>query len=142
MPTIVPQPEKEGQITYSGHSASTLHIGRGSTSVILEIRVYLQLMFVVLLTYTAPIEEIDYVLPDHADWLTKQYEHGNFLASGRRNPRIGGVIITKPMARGKLDAILATDPFSIKHMATYEVIEFSPTRTAPELRAINEAVVH
>ncbi|ANN15333.1 YciI family protein [Amycolatopsis orientalis] len=98
-------------------------------------------MYVVLLTYTAPIEEIDYVLPDHAEWLTKQYEHGHFLASGRRNPRIGGVIITRPMARGKLDAILATDPFSVKHMAAYEVIEFSPTRTAPELRAVNEAVV-
>jgi uncharacterized protein YciI len=107
-----------------------------------EIEVYLQHMYVVLLTYTAPIEEIDYVLPDHADWLTKQYDHGHFLASGRRNPRIGGVIITRPMARGKLDAILATDPFSVKHLASYEVIEFSPTRTSAELRAINEAVVH
>ncbi len=80
------------------------------------------------------------MLPGHADWLTEQYEHGHFLASGRRDPRIGGVIITRPMVRGKLDAILATGPFSIKHMAVYEVIEFSPTRTAPELRAVNEAV--
>ncbi|MEU3627993.1 hypothetical protein BS329_12630 [Amycolatopsis coloradensis] len=97
-------------------------------------------MYVVLLAYTAPIEEIDYVLPDHAEWLTRQYERGNFLASGRRDPRIGVVIIARPMARGKLDAILATDPFSVKHMAAYEVIEFSPTRTAPELRSVNEAV--
>ncbi|SEO61243.1 YciI family protein [Amycolatopsis saalfeldensis] len=99
-------------------------------------------MFVVLLNYTAPIEEIDYVLPDHAQWLAKQYEQGLFLASGRRNPRIGGVIITRPMARGKLDAILATDPFSVQHLARYEVIEFSPTKTAPELRLVNEAVPH
>lgn len=97
-------------------------------------------MFVVLLNYTAPIEEVDYVLPDHVEWLAKQYEHGHFLASGRRNPRIGGVVITRPMLRGKLDAILATDPFSLQHLAKYEVIEFSPTKTAPELRIINEAL--
>lgn len=108
--------------------------------VTLEVEIYLHLMYVVLLTYTAPIEELDYVLPDHAEWLTKQYARGHFLASGKRNPCIGGVIITRPMIRGKLDAILATDPFSVKHMASYEVIEFSPTRTSAELRAINEAV--
>ncbi|QWF82194.1 YciI family protein [Amycolatopsis sp. CA-230715] len=99
-------------------------------------------MFVVLQTYTAPIEEIDYVLPDHAEWLTKQYENGHFLASGKRNPCTGGVIVTRPMPRGKLDAILATDPFALQHLASYEVIEFSPTRTAPELRLVNEAVAH
>jgi len=99
-------------------------------------------MYVVLLNYTAPIEKIDLALPDHAEWLNKQYERGLFLASGRRNPRIGGVIITRPMSRGKLDAILASDPFAVQHLAQYEVIEFSPTKTAPELRQVNEAVSH
>lgn len=99
-------------------------------------------MYVVLLNYTAPIEEIDLSLPEHAEWLAKQYEHGHFLASGRRNPRIGGVIISRPMSRGKLDAILASDPFAARHLARYEVIEFTPTKTAPELRTLNEAVAH
>jgi uncharacterized protein YciI len=99
-------------------------------------------MFVVLLTYTAPIEEVDLALPDHVEWLERQYERGLFLASGARKPRVGGAIITRPMARGKLDAILASDPFSVKHLAQYEVIEFSPTKTAPELRLLNEAVPH
>ncbi|WP_116047253.1 YciI family protein [Amycolatopsis palatopharyngis] len=99
-------------------------------------------MFVVLLTHIAPVEEIDLVLPDHAEWLAKQYERGNFLASGRREPRTGGVIIAKPMSRGKLDAILATDPFVVGHLVHYEVIEFVATRTAHELHALNEAVAH
>ncbi|MGC7097152.1 YciI family protein [Amycolatopsis lurida] len=99
-------------------------------------------MYVVLVNYTAPLEEIDYALADHAEWLTRQYEQHHFLASGRRNPRIGGVIIARPMPRGKLDAILATDPFALRHLATYEVIEFSATRTAPELNRINEALAH
>lgn len=99
-------------------------------------------MYVVLVNYTAPLEEIDYALADHADWLTRHFESQHFLASGRRNPRIGGVIIARPMARGKLDAILATDPFALQHLATYEVIEFSATRTAAELSRVNEAVAH
>ncbi|SFP35406.1 Uncharacterized conserved protein YciI, contains a putative active-site phosphohistidine [Amycolatopsis arida] len=97
-------------------------------------------MHVVLVNYTAPLQEIDYALPDHAEWLAKHYECGHFLASGRRTPRTGGVIIARPMSRGKLDAILATDPFAVRHLAQYEVIEFSATRTAPELRALNEAI--
>jgi len=38
--------------------------------------------------------------------------------------------------------VLASDPFVVKHMSKYEVIEFSASRTAPELRLINEALVH
>lgn len=105
-------------------------------------QVYREEMFVVLVNYTAPIQEIDYVLPDHAEWLAKQYERGNFLVSGRRELHSGGVIIAKPMSRGRLDAILATDPFALQHLVHYEVIEFSATKTAYELRAVNEAVAH
>jgi uncharacterized protein YciI len=103
-------------------------------------RVYRQNMYVVLLTYKAPIEEVDYVLPDHSKWLEKHFQAGEFLAAGRQNPRTGGVIITRPMPRVKLDAILCMDPFCLQHLATYEVIEFSATRTAPELRLLNEAL--
>lgn len=99
-------------------------------------------MYIVLLTYTAPIQEVDYALPDHADWLGRQFELGRFLAAGKRNPPIGRVIITKPMSRGKLDAILATDPFCIKHLARYEVIEFAATRTTTEMLLLNEAMAH
>jgi len=88
------------------------------------------------------MEEVDFVLPDHAKWLEKHFQAGDFLAAGRRNPRTGGVIITRPMSRGKLDAVLASDPFAVAHVASYEVIEFSATRTAPEVRLLNEAVEH
>ncbi|GDY29958.1 YciI family protein [Gandjariella thermophila] len=95
-------------------------------------------MYVVLLTYTAPPADIDRALPDHVDWLTRQYEAGYFLVSGRRNPRTGGVIVARPMSRMKLDAILATDPFAMGELARYEVIEFRATRTAPELATLRE----
>jgi uncharacterized protein YciI len=97
-------------------------------------------MYVVLLHYTAPLEEVDYILPDHVRWLDKQFEQGRFLVAGRRHPRIGEVLMVRPMSRGKLDAILATDPFSVHDYMRYEVIEFTAGRTAPELRLVNEAI--
>ncbi|MFF0145368.1 uncharacterized protein YciI [Amycolatopsis sulphurea] len=99
-------------------------------------------MYVVLLSYTAPSEEIDGALPEHHEWLGEQYDQGHFLASGAQRPRVGGVIIVRPMDRARLDAILATDPLAVRGLAQYEVIAFSPTRTAPELLLINEAAPH
>ncbi|WP_236789245.1 YciI family protein [Amycolatopsis sp. GM8] len=95
-------------------------------------------MYVVLLTYKAPIEEVDYLLPDHTQWLDRHFKAGEFLAAGRQLPRDGGVIIARHMSRAKLDAILCMDPLFAEHLATHQVIQFSPTRTAPELRLLNE----
>ncbi|RKT52612.1 YciI family protein [Saccharothrix australiensis] len=97
-------------------------------------------MYIVLLEYIKPLDEVDYALPEHVDWLNKQYEAGRFLVSGRQVPRVGGVIIARAMPRGKLDALLATDPFAIRKLARYQVVEFEATRTAPELATVNEAV--
>ena len=98
-------------------------------------------MFIVRLAYKAPTEEIDYLLPDHIAWLTKHYDAGYFLCSGRQTAQDGRVIITRPMPLAKLEALLATDPLAVARMIRHEVIEFQATRTAPELARVNEALV-
>lgn len=91
-------------------------------------------MYVVLLHPAVAVEEVAFSLPDHAEWLAKQYRAGHLLASGRCEPRVdGSVIIAKSMSRGRLDALLATDPFAVRKLVTYEVVEFRATRTRPEL---------
>ena len=90
-------------------------------------------MYVVLLQYTAPENEIDARLVDHYEWVTRHYDSGDFIAAGHRHPRSGGVIIARAMSRGRLDAILATDPFALHKLARYEVVEFEALRTIPEL---------
>ncbi|MEV4318680.1 YciI family protein [Actinocrispum sp. NPDC049592] len=97
-------------------------------------------MYIVMLAYKAPREEIDYLLPDHIEWLTRQYDAGYFLCSGRQPSHSGRVIITRPMPRGKLEALLATDPLDLAKMVTHQVVEFEATRTAPELARVNEAL--
>lgn len=103
-------------------------------------RVYREGMFVILLSYKEPVEEVDYLLPDHTGWLDKQFEEGHFLACGRLRQRPGSVIIAKPMPRLRLDAIMATDPLVVHRRMNYEVIEFDATRTATDLLALNEAL--
>jgi uncharacterized protein YciI len=98
-------------------------------------------MFIVRLAYKAPTEEIDYLLPDHIEWLSKHYDAGYFLCSGRQPAQDGRVIITRPMPLAKLEALLATDPLAVARMVRHEVIEFQATRTAPELARVNEALV-
>lgn len=98
-------------------------------------------MYVVLLEYAAPLDEVDSALPDHVEWLKEQYETGYFLASGPQVPREGGVILARQISRQKLDAVLATDPFALRKLVTYRVVEFRATRTASELVSVKEAAV-
>ncbi|KOV92574.1 hypothetical protein ADK65_33700 [Streptomyces sp. NRRL B-1140] len=97
-------------------------------------------MFVLELTYTAPLEAVDAVLEDHVDWLDEQYRQGVFLASGRKNPRDGGVIIAVAGDRARIEAIAAEDPFVTAGVCAYRVTEFAATKTAPALEAYRETL--
>ncbi|MEV6615918.1 YciI family protein [Streptomyces sp. NPDC051051] len=95
-------------------------------------------MFVLELTYTAPLDAVDAVLPDHVAWLDEQYTRGVFLASGRKNPRDGGVILAVAEDRATIEGIAAGDPFVLAGVCAYRVTEFAATKTAPELERHRE----
>ncbi|MCF4135788.1 YciI family protein [Streptomyces sp. Tue 6430] len=90
-------------------------------------------MFVLELTYTAPLDAVDAVLPDHVLWLDEQYARGVFLASGPKVPREGGVILAVAEDRAAIEAITADDPFVLAGVCAYRVTEFEATKTAPGL---------
>ncbi|MEV7072221.1 YciI family protein [Streptomyces sp. NPDC091972] len=95
-------------------------------------------MFVLELTYTAPLDAVDAVLPAHVAWLEEQYERGVFLASGPKNPRDGGVIIAVAEDRARIEEIAAGDPFVTAGVCAYRVTEFAATKTAPALEPYRE----
>ncbi len=89
-------------------------------------------MIIVSLTYIAPISDIDPLLDAHVDWLERGYASGRFLASGRKVPRTGGVIL----ARGTLaevEAACSEDPFARHKVATYDFTEMAVTMSAEGL---------
>lgn len=87
-------------------------------------------MFVVLLRYLQPLTVVEKYLQEHRNFLDKHYAAGHFLASGAQVPRIGGIILARNLSREELDVVLNEDPFHREQLATYQVIEFSPTKYA------------
>lgn len=90
-------------------------------------------MYIVSLTYVKPIEMVEQYLPEHVEFLKRQYEQGLFLVSGRKVPRTGGLMIIRQMDRQLLDSILAQDPFYRQGIAEYQITEVNPTMMAPGL---------
>jgi len=84
-------------------------------------------MFIAILKYKKPLEEVDRFLQAHRDYLAEHYAAGNFISSGPQTPRVGGVIMIKAENRIAVDAIIAQDPFNINGIADYQIVEFTPT---------------
>lgn len=95
-------------------------------------------MFIISLTYIKSLEAVDALLEEHITYLKEQYTLGNFLASGRKVPRTGGVILARAASCEEIEAIVTLDPFHRHGVAEYEITEFSPTMTIEELEFLRE----
>ncbi|MFP2342982.1 YciI family protein [Enterobacter ludwigii] len=84
-------------------------------------------VYIVILTFIKPLEEIDAEIPAHVEWLKKRYAEGIFLASGRRIPRNDGVILAKCESLASLEERLREDPFQRLKLATADLIPFEPS---------------
>ena len=93
-------------------------------------------LFIVILTYQVPLEKIDAFRAIHLDFLQNYYAENLFITSGTQVPRQGGVIVAKCDSKELLQKILAEDPFALNHLASYEIIEFSPTKWSEKFESI------
>lgn len=89
-------------------------------------------MFVILVNYQRPLDEVDALVPAHHAFLQRYYDSGVFLLSGRREPRDGGIILARADSRAELERIVSEDPFGQQGLATYTIHEFLPSLAAPE----------
>ena len=90
-------------------------------------------MFIIELTYTAALSAIDAAMPAHVKYLKQHYASGDFLASGRKIPRDGGIILATSPSRDAIEAIARADPFIQRGLAEYRVIEFRASQRAGDL---------
>ena len=89
-------------------------------------------MFIIQLNYKKSIDIVDQYLAEHRLFLDECYKKNYFIASGPKNPRTGGIIISMLKDRNQLDEILKHDPFYIHELADYEYIEFTPIKYHPD----------
>ena len=85
-------------------------------------------MYIVNLNYIKEVNEVEKHLEEHIKFLEKYYEMGKFICSGRKNPRIGGVILLNAESLSEVEKIILEDPFNINEIAEYEITEFFPTK--------------
>ncbi|WP_295698446.1 YciI family protein [uncultured Helicobacter sp.] len=81
-------------------------------------------LFVCLVHYTQPFEEILKRLDEHRTYLKMGYEKGFLLASGPRIPKDGGIIIGKFASKDEAITFSQNDPFTRHNLAQYEILTF------------------
>ncbi len=83
-------------------------------------------LFVVDLEYLVPFVQIDPLIDAHMAFLEAHYAEGHFLASGRKVPRTGGVILAVAASKADVQAWIKDDPFHQAAAARYTITEFVP----------------
>lgn len=91
-------------------------------------------MFVVILRYLKPMDEVEARTAEHRAWLDPHVRSGLLIATGPMVPRTGGVLPARGGGtREALVALLRDDPFQVHGVAEYEVIEFAPGKYHPAM---------
>jgi uncharacterized protein YciI len=91
-------------------------------------------MFVIELVYKAPLAAIDAHMAPHVTFLKKYYAAGNFLVSGRKVPRDGGIILAVGKTRQQIEEIIKEDPFYTHDLAEFRIIEFRASQRAKDIQ--------
>jgi uncharacterized protein YciI len=91
-------------------------------------------VFVIELIYKADLAEIDAHMAAHVRFLKKYYAAGNFLVSGRKLPRDGGIIIAVGASRNEIEAIAKEDPFYTQGLADVRIVEFRASQRANDIQ--------
>jgi uncharacterized protein YciI len=89
-------------------------------------------MFVIELSYKASLDKIDAAMKLHMAFLRKHYDAGTLVASGRKIPRDGGILLAVGDDRAQVEAIVREDPFVARGLADYRIIEFRVSQLADD----------
>lgn len=93
-------------------------------------------MFIIELIYKADLSQVDAQMRAHMAFLNEHYAAGRFLASGRKIPRDGGIILALAKDREELETIVRQDPFVSHGVADYRIIEFRVSQRAESVDAL------
>jgi len=91
-------------------------------------------VFVIELIYKADLARIDAHMKAHVKFLQKYYAAGNFLVSGRKVPRDGGIILSVGKSKADIEAIMREDPFCAHGLADVRIIEFRASQRADDIQ--------
>lgn len=91
-------------------------------------------MFIINLNYIVPLEKLDAHMTEHVKFLQQYYKKHVFVASGRKVPRTGGIILALARSKEEVEQIMSEDPFIKRKLAEFSVIEFMTSQVHPEAK--------
>ncbi len=91
-------------------------------------------LFIIRITYTAPIEKIDNHLVEHRSYLDQCYTDGHYLVSGPQIPRTGGIIIAQGTSESDIHNLMKKDPFSIHGLIEYDITQFDAVKSIDSIK--------
>jgi uncharacterized protein YciI len=89
--------------------------------------------FIIEITYTVPLEQIEQILPAHRAYIQSGYGRGLFLCSGPQVPRVGGIVVARAQSREEIESFFAEDPYNKNGAASYRIVEINPVMWQPLL---------
>jgi uncharacterized protein YciI len=93
-------------------------------------------MFVIDLTYIVPLEKLDAHMTEHVKFLKKYYDQNVFVASGRKVPRTGGIILALAESKEEVEKIIQEDPFYSLKLAEFKITEFLTSQYHPDMKKV------
>jgi len=93
-------------------------------------------MYIIDLHYIVPLEQLDAHMTEHVTFLNKYYKLNIFVASGRKVPRTGGIILALAASREEVEEIIKEDPFYFHQLAEFKITEFMTSQCHPEFKKI------
>lgn len=96
-------------------------------------------MFLILLRYIRPLDEVDAVRPRHLEFLDRGFQNGRYVLAGRGVPAEFGVLVARGTDRQAAVELAEADPYVESGVAEYELLQFQARRTQPGLEGDPEA---
>lgn len=72
----------------------------------------------------------------HMAWLNTHYKSNLFLASGRKVPRTGGILIAHAPSKAVIECAMAEDPFVKNSLAQCTITEFQTSQMHAGFKAL------
>jgi uncharacterized protein YciI len=93
-------------------------------------------MYIINLNYIVPLEQLDLHMTAHVKFLKEYYKKNVFVASGRKVPRTGGIILALAKSKDEVDKIIGEDPFYKHKLAEFTITEFLTSQYHPDLKKL------
>jgi len=79
---------------------------------------------------------LDTHMADHVRYLRKYYKKNVFVASGRKVPRTGGIILALAASVEEVEKIISEDPFYKHELAEFTITQFLTSQYHPDLKKL------